>query len=237
MRGAHDARMHPSGSCRIAALRQLLADRFPVDTRRVGAVMPTGVPALDEALGGGLAPGALTEIVSTGPSTGGQLVQLSLLHAAAVLARRAVLVDGADAFDPQSAGGESRLGGIIWVRCSSVADAMQVTDLLVRDANLGLVILDLRGCPLAALRRTHATAWYRLQRAAEGTAAPVVVQTPQPLVPSATCRVALTGRFNLASCNRPRTALLAEVGIELIRSRWSGGFDRLTVGGFGEAVG
>lgn len=210
----------------IAALRQLVADRLPgsMGRTRAGPAFPTGVPALDEVLGGGLSSAALTEIVSAGAGSGGQLVQLCLLHAAASLSRRSVLIDAADAFDPQTAGGESRLGGIIWVRCAGVADAMQAVDLLVRDANLGLVLLDLRDCPPSALRRVHATAWYRLQRAAEGTAAPVVVQTSQALVPSAACRVALTGHFGIGSCGRPRDALTAAVEVELVRARWSGGF-------------
>ncbi|HUG10406.1 MAG TPA: hypothetical protein VMM36_05305 [Opitutaceae bacterium] len=209
----------------VAALRQLVADRLPgpADSRRGAAALPTGVPALDEALGGGLASGALTEIVSAGAGSGGQFVQLCLLCAAAGLGRRAALVDGADAFDPQTAGAEA-LRALIWVRCGDAATAMQAADLLVRDANLGLVLLDLRGCPQSALRRTPATAWYRLQRAAEGTAAPVVVHTSQALVPSAACRVALTGRFGIDSCGRPRDALSAEVEVELLRARWAGGF-------------
>lgn len=214
----------------VAALRQLLAERFPADTPRAGAVFPTGVPALDEALGGGLASGALTEIVSGGAGSGGQLVQLCLLRAAVSLSRRAVLVDGADAFDPQSAGSEA-LRSLVWVRCAGAdaAIAMRAADLLVRDANIGLVLLDLRGCTQVSLRRTPATAWYRLQRAAEGTAAPVVVQTSRSLVPSATSRVALTGRFGIDSCGRPRESLSAGVEVDLVRVRWSGGFEEAAV--------
>jgi hypothetical protein len=225
----------------VASLRQLVADRLPgsVCRDRAATALPTGVSALDEALGGGLPSGALTEIVSAGAGSGGQLVQLCLLAAAAGLGRRAVLIDAADAFDPQTAGDEA-LRALIWVRCNDVATAMQAADLLVRDANLGLVILDLRDCPQSALRRTPATAWYRLQRAAEGTAAPMVVQTSHALVPSAACRVALSpaGRtFGIESCGRTRDTLLAEVEVELVRARWSGGFSGITAGGFAEAAG
>jgi len=223
----------------VAALRQLVSDRLPgsADSRRGVAVLATGVPALDEALGGGLAAGALTEIVSTGAGSGGQLVQLCLLCAAAGLGRRAALVDAADAFDPQTAGGEA-LRALIWIRCAGAdaTAAMRAADLLVRDANLGLVLLDLRDCQ-QSVRRTPATAWYRLQRAAEGNAVPVVVQTSQPLVPSAAFRVALTGRPGIAACGRLRDALSAEVEVELLRARWAHGFDKLTAGGLAEAAG
>jgi len=216
---------NPSRACGIAELRQLIAGRFPVapGRDRAAAAFPTGVPALDEALGGGLPSGALTEIVSAGAGSGGQLVQLCLLRAAASLARRTALIDAADAFDPQTAD-SGALRALIWVRCDDAATAMQAADLLVRDANLGLVLIDLRGCPPVALRRTTATAWYRLQRAAEGTAAPVVVQTSHALVPSAACRVALTGRFGIEACGRSRDSLTAEVEVDLVRARCSGGF-------------
>lgn len=206
----------------VASLRQLVADRLPGSAcrDRTGPAFPTGVPALDDALGGGLPSGALTEIVSAGAGSGGQIVQLCLLAAAAGLGRRAVLIDAVDAFDPQTAGAEA-LRATIWVRCNDAATAMQAGDLLVRDANLGLVILDLRDCPQSALRRTPATAWYRLQRAAEGVGMPLVVQTSQALVPSAAFRVALTGRFGIEACERERESLLAAVGVEVLRARWA----------------
>ena len=94
----------------------------------------------------------------------------------------------------------------------------------MRDANIGLVILDLCGCAQAGLRRTPATAWYRLQRAAEGAGVPLVVQTSRPLVPSAACRVELTARFGIEAMERDRESLLAEVGVEVLRARWSHGF-------------
>jgi hypothetical protein len=199
---------------------------------RTGPAFPTGVPALDEALGDGLPAGALTEIVSAGAGSGGQLVQLRMLCAAAALGRRAALVDATDAFDPQTAGDESRLGGMIWVRCADPDGgiALRAADLLVRDANIGLVILDLRGCRLLALRRAPATGWYRLQRAAEGAGVPLVVQTSQPLVPSAACRVELTGRFGIDAMERDRESLCAGIRVEVLRARWAGGFAEVAGG-------
>lgn len=217
----------------VAALRSRLAgiaDRLPgsMGRDRSGPAFPTGVPALDEALGEGLAAGALTEIVSAGAGSGGQLVQLRLLSIAAGLGRRVALVDAADAFDPQTAGADA-LRPLIWVRCADLEGgiALRAADLLVRDANIGLVILDLRGCAVRSLRRTPATAWYRLQRAAEGAGMPLVVQTSQPLVPSAACRVELSpaGRaFGIDACRRDRESLRADVEVGVLRARWAGAF-------------
>lgn len=208
----------------VAALRQLVSDRLPgsMGRDRSGPAFPTGVAALDEALGEGLAAGALTEIVSAGAGSGGQLVQLRLLCAAAGLGRRAALVDATDAFDPQTAGAEA-LRALIWVRCADPdgGTALRAADLLVRDANIGLVILDLRGCAVLSLRRTPATAWYRLQRAAEVAGVPLVVQTSQPLVPSAACRVELTARFGIDACGRDRESLRADVDVDVLRARWA----------------
>ncbi|WP_348253281.1 hypothetical protein, partial [Salmonella enterica] len=77
------------------------------------------------------------------------------------------------------------LAHLVWVRCRSVTEAVAATDLLARDANFGLVLLDLRHAPTRDLRRVPSTAWYRLQRAVEPTDLALVVATPAASVPSA----------------------------------------------------
>ena len=56
-------------------------------------------------------------------------------------------------------------------------EAFAAADILVRDGNYAAIVLDLRGCAERVLRRTPASAWYRLQRAAEGGSVAVLVQT------------------------------------------------------------
>ena len=63
---------------------------------------------------------------------------------------------------------------------SSTTTALQAADLVARDANLGLVMLDLRRAPDADLRRIPGPQWYRLQRAVEPTDLALVVETPRP---------------------------------------------------------
>ena len=64
-----------------------------------------------------------------------------------------------------------------------------MTDLLARDANLGLVVLDLRHAPEAELRRIPNRQWYLLQRAVEATDLALVIITPRILVSWAQLRL------------------------------------------------
>jgi hypothetical protein len=164
----------------LAALRLLLAERFPQAAPRPAATLPTGVAAIDEAGDGGLPLGGITEVVALAPSTGGQLLIARLLAATRRQRRRAALVDALDAFDPQSHE-PPLLQHLVWVRCRTLDEAMHAADLLVRDANLALVMLDLRGVAGRALRGVPATTWYRLQRALERTDMALVVFTAENL--------------------------------------------------------
>jgi len=162
----------------LAALRLLLAERFPQAAPRPAAVLPTGVAAIDDVAGGGLQVGGITEVVALAPSAGGQLLISSLLAATRTRRMRAALVDALDAFDPQSHE-PSLLQHLVWVRCRTLDEAMHAADILVRDANFALVMVDLRGIEWRALRRVPATTWYRLQRALERTDMAMVVFTAE----------------------------------------------------------
>jgi len=162
----------------LAALRLLLAERFPQAAPRSAATLPTGVAAIDEAGDGGLPVGGITEVVALAPSTGGQLLISRLLAATRMRRMRAALVDALDAFDPQSHE-PPLLQHLVWVRCRTLDEAMHAADLLVRDANLALVMVDLRGVAGRALHGVPATTWYRLQRALERTDMAMVVFTAE----------------------------------------------------------
>ena len=160
---------------KLAALRHLLAERFPAASRPAATrVLPTGIPAVDDAAGG-IPLSAITEIVCAAPSCGGHVLWGELLAAARAARLRVALIDSADCFDPASFN-EDLLAHLVWVRGSGTSQALAAADLLTRDANLGLVLLDLRRAPLGELRRTPATQWYRLQRAVEPTDLALVVR-------------------------------------------------------------
>lgn len=203
---------------KLAALRHLLAERFPTASRPAAArVLPTGIQAVDEAVGG-IPLHAITEIVCAAPSCGSQLLFGQLLAAARTACTRVALIDSTDSFDPGSFA-EDLLAHLVWVRCGTTSQALAAADLLMRDANLGLVLLDLRRAPLAELRRTPATQWYRLQRAVEPTDLALVVETPQATVPSAQLRLALTHSQPPAALDRERDSAAVELNAVLQRQR------------------
>ena len=151
---------------RIIDLRTLLAERFPQEPLPPADRLITGLPTFDETLGGGLTKGAITELISTSPNAGSASIIAALLQRACRERYFIALIDGRDSFDPQFIG-DAALRHLLWVRCRKASEAMQAADLLLRDGNFPLVILDLVLNPLAELGRIPPSNWYRLQRLVE----------------------------------------------------------------------
>jgi hypothetical protein len=208
----------------VADLRQLLASRFPGKSGNPGGFVPTGVPAMDEALGGGLALGRLTELVVAEPGCGGQSLLMQLLRTTRGARQRVALVDGADAFAPECAPPDA-LRHLVWVRCATVAQALGAADLLVRDGNYVVVIVDLCGCAQRELRRIPATLWHRMHRAAQ-TGGAVLIKTPQPLVPAVAWRLVLTARHGLAALRLLREAVVDNITVDIDRGYAQAGEER-----------
>jgi hypothetical protein len=202
---------------KFAALRRQLAERFPTVPRTLGRVLSTGIAAVDR-VAGGLPLSAITEIICAAPSCGGQLLIGQLLAATRSTRTRVALIDSSDSFDPASFD-EDLLAHLVWVRCASTTAALSAADLLARDANLGLVILDLRRASEADLRRTPSTQWYRLQRAVEPTDLALVVETPHATVPSAQIRFQLATSHEPVALERERISLIHELAPTLQRQR------------------
>ena len=200
----------------LLALRQLLSERFPQPPRPPGGLRPTGSAGIDQALGGGLRGGLLTELVSEAPSSGGQSLLAGLLAVTRRARARLALVDGADGFDPAAVPPDC-LRHLVWVRCENSDQAFAAADILVRDGNYAAVVLDVRGLPERSLRRTPASVWYRLQRAAESGSAAVLVQTDFPLVPAVPWRLRLEKSLALAAAGQERGELAAGLAPALER--------------------
>jgi len=69
------------------------------------------------------------------------------------------LIDGKNSFeliDPANL--------LLWIRCDNVSQAIRAADLIIRDGNIVLSILDLKQNEARELRKVPATSWYRLQR-------------------------------------------------------------------------
>ena len=200
----------------IAALRSLVAARFPERPRAVGSCLATGLDPLDEALGGGLRASQITEVVAGVPSSGGQLLLAHLLTSSRQARQRVALVDAADAFAPECVPADT-LRHLVWARCQSPSDALPVADILVRDGNYAIVVLDLRGATEKALRKQSATTWHRMHRVVEEAVPAVLVLTPFPLVPAVRWRLVLPKSHSLASRRMLQRQLATDFNIEIAR--------------------
>ncbi len=183
--------------------------------------LPTGIAPLDHALNGGLSTGILSEMVSSAPSSGGQTVLLHLLEGMRRRRRFVALVDGADRFDPQTVP-PALLEHLLWVRCRSVKEALAAADVLLRDENLGMVLLDLRGCDAKQLRRARSSEWYRLQRLAGRGNGYACVFTPEPMVAAAQTRVTLEQSLTAAQAEQSSRALGASLDFHAVKLRQPG---------------
>jgi hypothetical protein len=198
----------PSPPANVIALRSQLRARFPGAHAAPAAdprLIATGIPCLDTA---GVARGALTEVVGGLPSCGVALLIHALLERAGTVREVTALVDGSDAFDPWSAAPQA-LERTLWVRCTNPLQAVKAADLLLRDGNVPLVLLDLQMHPPREAARIPAHAWHRLRALAEKSGAALCVFTPCELVSCARARILLDHAFTLEDLHRPRHELVA----------------------------
>ena len=205
---------------KIIQLQQLIQRHLSAPPARPAARFATGIPAVDTRLDGGLIKGGIVELVSPALSHGATSLLLALLRHTAHEQQWAALIDGSDHFDPQSAG-EDVLASLLWVRCRTAPEALRCTDLLLRDGNLPLVVLDLRGNSPAELRRIPDPHWYRLQRALEPAATAFLALTPRAMIPCAHVRLVLHGQLGLEALEHEQEAIVRTLQLELTRQRAS----------------
>lgn len=146
-------------------------------------VLPTGLPALDEALpGGGLPRGALTEVVAA-PSSGSTTLALMAVARAQGMGDLACWLDLGRSFAPGAAVAAGvDLASLAVARPAGGAEAATVIHTLLARRAVGALVVDslprwaaLSGgpAPLAAL-------WRRLPRLLEGSGCAVIVLSPLP---------------------------------------------------------
>jgi len=204
----------------IVDLRRMLADRFP--SAHVGrpvretSVWPTGAPGFD-GLVGGLPKGEITEVVGEGWGSGSAQLLHALVSRTAADGRFLALVDGADSFDVDGAD-PLALSRLLWVRCRTVDEALKATDLLLRDRNVPLVVLDLKLNPMAQLRKIPSSVWHRFGRIAEHNGTTLLVLTPMALVASSALRVEVRAGLEVGELVAGSEAALAKVRIRILRA-------------------
>ena len=206
-------------------MRQLLREKFPgLATRADELPAPrrhgwaSGIDRLDDALGGGFPRSAISEVIAPRAGCGSALLMVQLLRRAASQNQFMALIDGRDSFDAAVIE-PSTLSRLLWVRCHNADEAVKAADLVLRDGNLPVVLLDLALNPVAELRRIPAPAWYRLQRIVEQGAATFIVLTPHALISPAEVRVTLRSRFQLGAVEADQLQLALGMDFEVGETR------------------
>jgi hypothetical protein len=163
-------------------------------------------------------PGRLSEIVGPRSSGGGSLL-LALLSRATASGGLVALVDASDSLDPVTAARAGLdLRALLWVRCGGrPASAWSAVDLLARCPGFRAIALDL-GATGAAAPPALGT---RLQRAAEGSGAAVIVRSPRHLLGSAAVLVVSVRRMRTRWIGADRPTRLGGLVSEarVLRSR------------------
>lgn len=163
-------------------LQALLHDRFPGASPVFHHHNFTEAPP-------SLLPGRLVEVVGS---------TSSLLLRQFCAGQKTALIDGADALDPSSIDSLD-LQRLLWVRCHKATEAIRAADLLLRDGNLPIVLLDLRLLPQRELLSLPSSVWHRLRMLAERGNAAVAVFSPCKVVACAAQRWVSDARHSLDS--------------------------------------
>jgi hypothetical protein len=89
-----------------------------------------------------------------------------------------------------------------------LSQALQATDLLLRDGNLPLVVADLQLIPEQELMSQPGSVWFRLRSLAERNSIALLLITPRPCVQAADQRVELNWQVTLQDMDGSLEGLL-----------------------------
>jgi hypothetical protein len=210
----------------VIELRQLLREKFPglrtradeLDRRHAVPMWATGLPRFDAQLGGGFPQAAISEIVSPARTSGAaSLLRHLILHAARER-QFVALVDSHDSFDA-AAVDTTALQRLLWMRCHNADEALKAADLVLRDGNLPVVIIDLALAPAAELRKIPAPTWYRFQRIVEERGSTCLVFTPRPMISPAQARLTLRSRLHMDVLIQDADSIVESIEIEIAEGR------------------
>lgn len=149
--------------------------------------------------------GSLTELIVGRTTAGCSLILAHLLEEEENLVPLA-LIDPADSFDPASFDARRPL---LWLRSQDAAKSLQAADLLLRDGNLPLILIDFTLTPAAQLRKIPASSWYRLRNLSETSGSSLLALTSAPLIAAAASRQTLTSTLTLDHLHQFRSRLFS----------------------------
>src|SRR5262245_32879198 len=113
------------------ALGERASSPFTDVETRTWECVPSGIAALDTAIGG-LPRGTIVEVFGA-RSSGKTSLALSILSGRTQAGEVCALIDGTDAFDPESgAAAGIDMRQLLWVRCRNLDQILRCTDLLLQ---------------------------------------------------------------------------------------------------------
>jgi hypothetical protein len=198
---ANDKRIKLESVLRARQLDHTLTTALPVRmNQEPGAVMPSGVVALDTALAGGLPRGQLSVIA--GPRSSGRTTLL--LQVLGTTTRQGEWAALVDAFDCVDQGSLERAGivrdRLLWIRGQAVIEAsvvpgrgvdaavkraLKAWHLVLQAGGFGVAVLDFADLSPAVLNRVPFTTWLRVQRVLEDSDTVGVILALKPVARSA----------------------------------------------------
>jgi hypothetical protein len=206
------------------ALGERASSPFTDVEKREWECVPSGIPALDAVIGG-LPRGAIIEIFGAS-SSGKTSLALNILANRIQNGEVCALVDGTDAFDPESgAAAGMDMRRLLWVRCRNLDQVLRSTDLLLQGGGFGAIVLDLSDLPQKATRSVPLAAWFRLQRVLENTPTMLLTIGRESAAKSAAAVVLRTSVRNAAwrgPASAPSHGILlaqSQLNIEVVRRR------------------
>jgi len=203
----------------IVEFREFLRARFPeahAQTMPEAKTADVATASWLESLH--LGKGTITEVVASAASNGAGLLISGLLQRESACRELTALVDGGDAFDPWSIEAAA-LERVLWVRCREPNAAIRASDLLLRDGNIPLVILDLQMHAPRAVQSLPSSVWHRLRMLAERSGTALCAFTPARSVVCARTRVRLDHRFDLMDQYQERNTLLDALSVQVERQQ------------------
>ena len=214
----------PSAAALRTQIENTLERRFPAALtpapRTIRETTPTGIPAADQMLEGGLPVGAISEI--TGPISYGR-TSLALSFVAGRTREDCVCawVDASDTLDAESAAASGvRLNHLLWVRCrptlparkqknqsaakpwTQLDQAVRATDLLLQAGGFAAIVLDLGNTAPQDAARIPLASWFRFRQAADRTRCSLLVLAQQPLAQSSSAVVLECAPLSAQSSNQ-----------------------------------
>ncbi|MGB0371048.1 MAG: hypothetical protein ACPGN3_06820 [Opitutales bacterium] len=161
---------------------------------------------------------ACLELVESQIACGAQIHVEALLEEASKLQSYAAIIDTQQTWNPSQLSSEA-LRHILWVRCREQSQALRAADVLIRDENFRIILIDLRTLSHSALKRIPQSHWYRLQRIAQNQNSTLIAATSFPSIAASQLRIEIGAHLDLSSFHKKRSDLSEHLNTSIIRQR------------------